>query len=125
MANAAVSYIKSKGGKDETFRLHLPTSTADEVISDLMKIVASNKANIVLRCMDSCPNPGVGFFGSDLAYTNGLDIYFCENFYKQKPLTSLCMNPIVGIRGSTVFYFLAEALIPNSNKKKLGYRVST
>lgn len=127
MANAAIWYIKNKGGNDEIYVACFESRSTDEVLSDFIKVANSNTVSMVLSCSDPAQTC---HYNDKHAYEMNHDIFFCDSFYSLFPTTPFCpkKSPInaLEIRAFTTLRYLVVALLGDDvDKPFVNYAVST
>ena len=112
LASAALSYLKSHGDDDKLYKSYFGSNAIENITSNFLTIVDEGTAPGALSCSDPfniCRDT------PSVAYNSGQDIYYCNSFYSQLPLSSLCTGETTvsarNIRGGTTLRQLAGSLI--------------
>ena len=117
MASEAAAYIRGNRGEDQLYKDYFGSNSPDTVISNFMMVVNSNTTPGILKCSDpenSCVPSNSPAYN---AFT-GLDIYYCDSFYSQLPLSALCKGETTvdarNTLGGITLRHLITALVPRA-----------
>ena len=121
MAMTAVLHIRKTNGGDQLYSDYFGSASPGVVVNNFMRIVDSNRKWIRLICPDiigRCDDESTAHILND-------DIFFCDPFYTELPLGSLCANDTTandrGVRGVSTFYHLIRLLIPEMYDPGVSY----
>ena len=113
MARRAIAYIKENQDRDGFYKDYFGNNPTSDVIRNFGFIVDTNSHDVRAHCSSPICSSG-NRDAINPAGTN--DIYFCESFFVQQPLLSLCKKettPTAGnLRGGTALRMLARTFVP-------------
>lgn len=112
LAQAASSYISSRGTSDTLYRAYWGTNTASRISGVFNAVANENSSSRTLDCTD----PYGACSGGVIAYTliATTNIYFCSIFFNQVSLSALCSGSTTvaarNTRGGTTLHELTHAV---------------